>query len=422
MVIGALIILYRYLRFRFVYWLYGINRTRADRTMQHTDIAIIGGGLAGSTAAAMLGRAGISTVLVDPHRIYPQDFRCEKLDVIQVELLRKTGLADAVFAVATLDDEISVARFGRLVEKRAIKQYGILYEALVNSMRAQIPPQTIFIEAKATAIVTGEDRQKVTLSNGENLTARLVVLCNGLNIGLRHTLGISRQVVSETHSVTAGFNLEPVGRTRFDFRALTYFPEKVSDRMAYLTLFPVGCTMRANLFLYRDTRDPLLRDIRNSPEHALLTLMPNLRRLTGDFAVTGDIKIRPVDLAVTKGHRQAGIVLAGDAFATSCPAAGTGTNKVLTDVERLCNVHIPRWLQSPGMGSEKIAHYYDDPVKTACDNDSSDKAFYLRALSTETGLTWRARRWARFLARLVIGAWRRSVAAPQEHGIAAGAR
>ena len=28
--------------------------------MRYTDIAIIGGGLAGSTAAAMLGRAGIS--------------------------------------------------------------------------------------------------------------------------------------------------------------------------------------------------------------------------------------------------------------------------------------------------------------------------------------------------------------------------
>ena len=47
--------------------------------MKYTDIAIIGGGLAGSTAAAMLGRAGISTILVDPHETYPFDFRIEKL-------------------------------------------------------------------------------------------------------------------------------------------------------------------------------------------------------------------------------------------------------------------------------------------------------------------------------------------------------
>jgi 2-polyprenyl-6-methoxyphenol hydroxylase-like FAD-dependent oxidoreductase len=47
--------------------------------MRYTDIAIIGGGLAGSTAAAMLGRAGISAVLIDPHQVYPFDFRIEKI-------------------------------------------------------------------------------------------------------------------------------------------------------------------------------------------------------------------------------------------------------------------------------------------------------------------------------------------------------
>jgi 2-polyprenyl-6-methoxyphenol hydroxylase-like FAD-dependent oxidoreductase len=47
--------------------------------MKYTDIAIIGGGLAGSTAAAMLGRAGIPTILIDPHQVYPFDFRVEKI-------------------------------------------------------------------------------------------------------------------------------------------------------------------------------------------------------------------------------------------------------------------------------------------------------------------------------------------------------
>jgi len=35
--------------------------------MRYTDVAIVGGGLAGSTAAAMLGRAGIQALLIDPH-------------------------------------------------------------------------------------------------------------------------------------------------------------------------------------------------------------------------------------------------------------------------------------------------------------------------------------------------------------------
>jgi hypothetical protein len=40
--------------------------------------------------------------------------------------------------------------------------------------------------------------------------------------------------------------------------------------------------------------------------------------------------------------------------------------------------------------AEKLGDYYDDPIKTACDKASSDRAFYLRDLSIETGLTWRA--------------------------------
>ena len=55
----------------------------SDDPMKYTDIAIIGGGLAGSTAAAMLGRAGMPAILIDPHPAYPPDFRVEKLSGIE---------------------------------------------------------------------------------------------------------------------------------------------------------------------------------------------------------------------------------------------------------------------------------------------------------------------------------------------------
>ncbi len=374
--------------------------------MHETDIAIVGGGLAGSTAAAMLGRAGMRAVLIDPHPAYPPDFRCEKLDASQVLLLQKTGLAGPVLRAATADEEVSIARFGRLIDRRPNAQYDLLYDTLVNVMRAEIPLDTPFIQGKATAIATSPERQTLTLSTGEDISARLVVLANGLNIALRHQLGIEREVLSAWHSISIGFNLAPVGRRSFDFRALTYFPERVRDRMAYLTLFPIGSVMRANLFVYRDTHDPWLREMRQAPQAALDALLPGLRKLTGAVEAT-DVKIRPVDLVVSTNYRQAGIVLVGDAFATSCPAAGTGCNKVFTDVELLCNHHIPRWLATDGMGADKIAAFYDDPVKLACEAFCRDKAFFLRALSTETGVTWQARRLARFVGGAGIGALRK---------------
>ncbi len=152
-----------------------------------------------------------------------------------------------------------------------------------------------------------------------------------------------------------------------------------------MTLFPIGGTMRVNLFVYRDMQDPWLRAMRHTPVETLFALVPGLRKFTGEVEI-GEVKIRPVDLYVSTGYRQAGVVLVGDAFATSCPAAGTGCNKVFTDVERLCHVHIPDWLASAGMDDDKIAAFYADEVKTDCDAACEAKAFFLRSLSTETGL------------------------------------
>jgi len=320
------------------------------QAMKYTDIAIIGGGLAGSTAAAMLGRAGISAVLIDPHPLYLPDFRVEKLSGdLQVERFRKTGIAEAVLRAATHDGENWIARFGYLLDQRPSRQYGIMYDALINAIRAEIPDTVESIHAKATSISSSVERQKVVASNGEEISARLVVLANGLNVGLRQSLGIERRIVSACHSISLGFDLVPVGRPAFDFPALTYFSERSSDRIPYLTLFPIGSRMRANLFAYREFDDPWLREMRRAPAATLNASLPRLRRLTGEFTVPGDVKIRPADLYVSSGHRQPGVVLVGDAFETTCPVTGTGTDKVFTDVERLCNVHIPGWLATDGM-------------------------------------------------------------------------
>jgi 2-polyprenyl-6-methoxyphenol hydroxylase-like FAD-dependent oxidoreductase len=371
--------------------------------MRYTDIAIVGGGLAGSTAAAMLGRAGISAILIDPHTIYPPDLRCEKLGGTQLPTLRKTGLAEETLRATTVDGEVWEARFGYVVAKKPSDQHGVMYDTLVNTMRAQIPASVDMLHTKVVEISTSDERQRVILADGEEISARLIVLSNGLSIGLRHMLGLERRIISECHSVTLGFDVAPVDRPALPFPALTYWPKRSTDRMAYLTLFPIGNAMRANLMVYRPMDDLWFREFRKAPEATMRAMMPGLDRMAGDFKVVGPIKIRPADLYVTERHRQAGVVLVGDAFATSCPAAGTGTDKVFTDVERLCNVHIPNWLATDGMNRAKIDMFYDDPVKTACDAWSTAKAWHLRSLSTDNGLVWRARRWARFIVRLIQG-------------------
>ncbi|MDR3465591.1 MAG: NAD(P)/FAD-dependent oxidoreductase [Xanthobacteraceae bacterium] len=381
--------------------------------MRQTDIAIIGGGLAGSIAATMLGRAGISAVLIEPNQLFPPDFRCEKLaGGPQLDRLRRTGLADVVLPATTYDGGLWIARFGRLIEKRPGHQYGIRYDTLVNTVRAAIPPAVETIHARATALATGTGRQTVTLAGGEQISARLVVLATGPATSvLAHQLGITRRVVSRFHSVSIGFDMAPAGRDAFAFPALTYFAEDTVHRTAYLTMFPIGDTMRANLFVYREAQDPWLTQFRRAPEATMDACLPRLRDLIGDYTITGEVRIRPGDLYDTEGHRQAGVVLVGDAFMAPCPCTGTGTDKVFTDVERLCNVHIPAWLRTPGMGADKIAAFYDDPDKVACDAWSRSEAYRIRAMTTDDGAYWRMQRWIRFLGRLALGFARDATAA-----------
>src|SRR5436190_3438014 len=380
--------------------------------MHYTDIAIIGGGLAGSTAAAMLGRAGISAVLIDPHQVYPFDFRIEKISgAEQVARFRKTGIAESVLRSATAAQVNWIARFGHLLDKHPNEQYGILYDALVRAVRAEIRAPAEIAFAKVVGIEISEDRQKVALSDGEAVSARLVVLANGLSVGLRHMLGIERTVTSRCHSISLGFDLVPLGHAAFDFPAMTYFSERPADRIPYIPRFPVGTRMRANLFTYREADDPWLREMRRAPRQTLDAALPRLKRITGEFDIAGDVKIRPADLYVSAGHRKAGIVLVGDAFQTTCPVTGTGSDKVFTDVERLCRVHIPAWLATEGMGTGKISAFYDDPVKQACDAWANAKAYNFKSVSIDRGIYWAAQRWARFFIRLVEG-WKRRLGAP----------
>jgi 2-polyprenyl-6-methoxyphenol hydroxylase-like FAD-dependent oxidoreductase len=282
-----------------------------------------------------------------------------------------------------------------------------MYDSLVNTMRAAIPASVERIKGKVSAVASSPDRQTVTLAHGQEISARLVVLANGLNLSLRESLGMTRDVISPVHSVTIGFYLKASGRAGFDFEGLTYYSRRPAEKFAYLTLFPVPGAMRANFMVYREMTDPWLARMRKSPREALVQAIPNLQRIIGPFEIPGEVWVRPADLYQTRGVDKPGVVLVGDAYATSCPAAGTGTGKVFTDVERLCNRYIPEWLASGGMGAGKIASFYADPEKVAYDALSRDRAFSLKATSIDPAPKWMLVRWSKFLLRWGIGTARK---------------
>lgn len=357
-----------------------------------TEVAIVGGGLSGSLAAVVLGRAGYRVTLIDRHAVYPSEFRVEKIGGDQVEMMRRLGLLDALAAAATPFNQIVNLRGGRIIDSTRSRHFGILYQDIVKTTRAQLPASVDFIVERVLDLQAGPERQQITLSNGHVVDARLIVLATGMGDALRHKLGIRRRVVFEKQSLSFGFSIVPGPREMFDFQALTHYGDRLSDRIDYLSLFPVGQRMRANLFTFLDHSDPWIRELRREPKSTLLGVMPGLKRFLGDFEVVDKVQNWLMDLSVVENHRRDGAVLIGDAFQTSCPAAGTGVSRLLADVEQLCTVHIPRWLATSGMGVDKIAQFYDDPVKQAADARSARLAAYRRSLTVDDSLSWELHR------------------------------
>ena len=372
-----------------------------EAEMNETDVAIVGAGLAGSLARAVLSRAGYRVVLIDKRSIPPDEFRVEKVAGRQIDIFRRLGFLGDVEAVASSYDRVLNIRGGRLVDVGVGRSYGVSYADLVNMARGLTPEPSTFLLDQVTDVSCSEDRQQLTLASGKRVVSRLVVLATGMAGVLGYNLGMCRRMNAARHSVTFGFTIARPDNAPFGFDALTCYGKEAADGVDYLSLFPMSGGMRANLFMFRDPTDPIMRELRRDTARTLLRLMPGLQRYLGDFKIRGSVHNWVMDLSVTEGHLQPGIVLIGDAFQTNCPAAGTGVSRLLVDVERLCNEYVPRWLETDGMGTEKIAQFYADRDKLAADRHSLQLARFREALTSNTDVRWTMQRKLHFLRRMI---------------------
>jgi len=137
----------------------------ATSARHEADVAIIGGGLAGSLAAAVLGRAGHRVTLIDRHAVYPPEFRVEKLAGDEIGLLRRLGLLDCIAASANRYEQVLNVRRGRVIDRTYGEQYGILYHDLVRTVREQIPSAVDLVVGRVTDVQTGPERQCITLAS-----------------------------------------------------------------------------------------------------------------------------------------------------------------------------------------------------------------------------------------------------------------
>jgi 2-polyprenyl-6-methoxyphenol hydroxylase-like FAD-dependent oxidoreductase len=352
------------------------------------DVVIVGAGLSGATAAVVLGRQGRRVAIVDPQPECKPVFKAEKIEADHADLLRRLSVFDGILPYVMRVQAVDEGHWGRTLRTVHPEQYGTPYQDIVNAVRRQTPPTVQTHVARVDAVETTGDLQSVRLSNDTQLVTRLVVLATGTGGQLHKVLGIDRRLVREAHSLCSGFDVERIDAAPFEFDSLTYWPESPVHRIDYATFFPISRGTRVNLFSYRDPTDPWVHALAADPAKTLHEAMPGLRRLTGPWRAASKVETRVMDLYQVSAPTRDGIVLVGDAFQSVCPATGTGLSKLLTDVERLCLVHLPAWLSSPGMAADKIAAFYADPEKMASDRYSLDTAEYRRQFGTNRSLRW----------------------------------
>src|SRR5262245_7319010 len=140
------------------------------------DIAIVGGGLAGSLAAAVLARAGHRVALVDKRAVHPDQFRVEKIGGHQLEMFRRLGFVDALARAVCSSDRVLNVREGKVVDVSVGQAYGLPYADLVVMARGQLPDPSSLIVDEVTAITASDDVQHLALASGRRVEARLVVL------------------------------------------------------------------------------------------------------------------------------------------------------------------------------------------------------------------------------------------------------
>ena len=101
------------------------------------------------------------------------------------------------------------------------------------------------------------------------------VLASVGNNKLLGTLGARRRTVSYLHWLTFGFDIDPLGGMARNHRGFNYH-SRAGAHVDYVTLFPIGDRVRANLFTRLGVKHGVVARMKTDPVTMLAELFPCL--------------------------------------------------------------------------------------------------------------------------------------------------
>jgi len=366
--------------------------------MQRTyDALIVGGGLVGQTLAIALAAHDLSVAVIeradpDAHLAPEFDGRASAIASSTARMLRALGLGDlldeqgcAIRAIRVTDGLSPKHLHFDSAEAEPAEPLGIMLEnralrtILLDRLRAD---DRITLVAPATIVgtVRGADRAVVTLADGTELHAPVILACDGRQSALRQQAGIR------------------TARWQYDGTAIVTMlaHEKPHDHVASELFYPEGPFAQLPM---RDLpahdgkaarhRSALVWTIGNSDAAGVKALSPRalaaeaekrMGGFLGHLELIAPASSYPLGLHHSERYWAERLILVGDAAHGIHPIAGQGLNMGLRDVAALAEVLSSSARLGLDLGHPDVARRYErwrraDNFATAFATDSLARLF-----------------------------------------------
>ena len=309
-----------------------------------SDIAVVGGGLNGLSAAVALASAGFAVTLID--RRDPRDTLDEGFDgrvssiawssKVMLETLGVwQGLADKaepILEIRVSDGEaplflhydhqdVADHPLGHIAENRVLRR------ALIDRVAA-LQAITIMAPHQVTGLERGRDEAVLGLAGGGRVAAKLVIACDGANSPLRDMAGI-RHVVHGYRQTSIVTTVEH----EHSHRGIAHERFLPAGPFAILPL-----AGRRSSLVWTEREDVAERIMALDQAAFVEELAWRFGDFLGDLSPAGPRWAYPLSLVLAERYTDRRLALVGDAAHLIHPIAGQGYNLGLRDTAALAEV------------------------------------------------------------------------------------
>jgi len=340
-----------------------------------TDIAIVGAGFTGLSLAHSLVNSGLDLkiTLIERQDKYPNNFRSDKIGTYQARRMRELGIFKYMLPSAEPMGDIIVYDGENESLMEGNEQYGLDYTATIHNLRKELPNTIEFINAAVNDITDSQNGKVVCLSNNTKIHAKLVAVCTGGGNKLIERMGIEKYRSGKLQSLTFGFDIKRKDNSCFDIngrKSIIYYNTEFLDGIYFIMIFPLGHRTRCNIFSETDPKSTAAKDLRHHMIDSLPRYFPDIYDKIGEIELASPVQVMPTKLYRIKNFAKDRLIILGDEFQGVNPGTGTGFSKILSEINVLVKIYIPRWINNNDFSKKEISRFYRDRKKLDSDISS----------------------------------------------------